>query len=194
MNGWVSSIEAYVRPQLGSLWSSATIYFSLEIEIRRQLTPSGGLIGGLLESPPSKTKISFSTSWSVRSFFWIWAVGSASRTSSSRAYYNNDVLFWCRGLQISYRGGLCSTGGGLGGLGKNMNPGWNANGRFFLLGVNLLNMTVAAMYIHHLGINLINGDSEHSRSWWQISPLDQNIRTQNQYCSFHLLALLPHEN
>jgi hypothetical protein len=50
-------------------------------------------------------------------------------------------------LQISNRGGLCLTGGRLDGLGKNINLGWNANGRFFLLRVNLLNTTVAAVSI-----------------------------------------------
>ncbi len=98
MNGWVSSKQAYVRPRLGSLWSSATIYFYSEIEIRCQLTPSGGYIGGLLESPQSKTKISLSTSWSVRRFFWIWAGTTTSvsiRFCFSYFLFARLLRWWC---------------------------------------------------------------------------------------------------
>ena len=71
VNGRVPCNGDTVSPQIGSVSSSAMMNFYSTTEMQRQWSSSGGWMGGLLELPPSKTNISYWTSWYVRRFFLI---------------------------------------------------------------------------------------------------------------------------
>ncbi len=60
MNGKELSTQGHDKPKLGFVLSS--IYKS-DIGLHRQVSPSGGKMGGVLRLPPSNTMTSSSISW-----------------------------------------------------------------------------------------------------------------------------------
>ena len=84
INGWTPSIMGCVKPILGWVSSSRCHNFT---GIERQITPSGGLMGGEVLSPPSKTTILESISSRDNLNWWVGTLTSRSISCILRCFF-----------------------------------------------------------------------------------------------------------